>query len=194
MRRRRRCSAGTPTGCRPLRSPRLKEAWSAARALQPARSVRLLRAPQGPLTIPRQVAPSSRGLGSCGPNTLHKSENKILPMSRIGEANFRPQWSATPVGNSGRSASRLCSLLIRSSVPRVCFRGNTTRVLPQSERVRHGIDFEAVPPCGFIACAMKLAVVDAAQRHGKFIRYLTAQCTFLRKADVMRVRWLPATH
>jgi hypothetical protein len=71
---------------------------------------------------------------------------------------------------------------------------NTTRVLPEVERDRHRIDVDAIPPCGFVAFTMKLAVVDSAQRNRELIRYLAAQCTLLRKSDVMRVRRLPAAH
>jgi hypothetical protein len=47
---------------------------------------------------------------------------------------------------------------------------NTARVLPEFERDRHWIDIDTIPPCGFIASAMKLAVVDAAEGHRELIR------------------------
>ena len=70
---------------------------------------------------------------------------------------------------------------------------NTARVLPEFERDRHGIDVDTGPPCCFVAFMMKLAVVDSAKRDRELIRYLAAQCTFLSKSDVVRVRRLSTT-
>jgi hypothetical protein len=43
------------------------------------------------------------------------------------------------------------------------------------------------PPCGFIARAMSLPMVAAAQRHGELIADLAAQCAVLRKAQMVGV-------
>ena len=60
-------------------------------------------------------------------------------------------------------------------------RENAARVLPKSKRYRDGIDADLGPPCCLVACTMKLAVVDAAQRHRELIRYLAAECAWLRE-------------
>jgi hypothetical protein len=42
-------------------------------------------------------------------------------------------------------------------------------VLPEPERDRKRIDVELVPPCGLLTRAMKLAVMDAANRDGELV-------------------------
>ena len=50
------------------------------------------------------------------------------------------------------------------------------------------IDGSLLPPLGFIAVMMHLAVVPPAQRHGELITDLSAQRLMLRKPKMMRVR------
>ena len=57
---------------------------------------------------------------------------------------------------------------------------DTPRVLPKSERNRHGVYVGLVPPGAFVTLAVKLAMVDAAQRHRELIRYPAAECARLR--------------
>ena len=71
---------------------------------------------------------------------------------------------------------------------------NTPRVLPKSERNRHGIDVGFVPPCALVTLAVKLAMMDAAQRHRELIRYPAAECARLREPKMVSLAGLPATH
>ena len=41
---------------------------------------------------------------------------------------------------------------------------------------------------------MKLAVMDAAQRHREFVRYLAAECARLREPKMVGLAGLPAAH
>ena len=52
------------------------------------------------------------------------------------------------------------------------------------------IDSEVFLPNFLIACLVQLPMVPAAERHGEFIADFEADGTRLRKAQVMRVRWL----
>jgi hypothetical protein len=65
----------------------------------------------------------------------------------------------------------------------------------QPERTsRHGrIDPGAAPPGGFIAAAVDLAVVAAAQRDSELVADLAAECSALGKAQVVWIRGLSAT-
>ena len=67
-----------------------------------------------------------------------------------------------------------------------CRWANTARVLPKSQRNGHGIDVEPVPPSALVSFAINFAVVDAAQRNGELIRYLTAQRARLREPETVR--------
>jgi hypothetical protein len=71
---------------------------------------------------------------------------------------------------------------------------NSPRVLPKSECYRHGIDADLGPPCGFAAHAVKLAMMNAAQRHCELIRYLEAECARLCEPQMVGIAGLPATH
>src|SRR4030088_2221436 len=75
-----------------------------------------------------------------------------------------------------------------------CGRENSPRSLPKSERYRRGINVDLGPPCSLIALAVKLTMMDAAQRYCKFIRYLEADRARLREPKMMCVARLPATH
>ena len=67
-------------------------------------------------------------------------------------------------------------------------------MLPKSERNRHGIDVGLVPPGAFVTLAVKLAMVDAAQRHRELIRYPAAECARLREPKMVSLAGLPPTH
>ena len=73
-------------------------------------------------------------------------------------------------------------------------RERTPRLLPKSERNRHGIDVGSVPPCALVTLAVKLAMMDAAQRHRELIRYPAAECAWLREPKMVSLAGLPPTH
>jgi hypothetical protein len=50
------------------------------------------------------------------------------------------------------------------------------------------------PPCGLVATAVHLAMVPAAEWNGEFIADLAAECSTLRKAQVVGVRRPAATN
>src|SRR5580704_6761178 len=61
------------------------------------------------------------------------------------------------------------------------------RLQPQRAGGNGRIDTGLLPPRGFIATAMDLTVVAAAQRHGELIADLAAKCPALGKAQVMSI-------
>jgi hypothetical protein len=67
-------------------------------------------------------------------------------------------------------------------------------VLPELERDWKRVDVELLPPCGLIARAMKLAVVDPTNRHGELVAHSVSKRTRLGKREVMRIRRHAATH
>jgi hypothetical protein len=67
-------------------------------------------------------------------------------------------------------------------------------VLPELERDWKRIDVELLPPCGFITRAMKLAVVDPANRDDEFVAHSVSKRTRLGKREVMRIRRHAAAH
>jgi hypothetical protein len=71
---------------------------------------------------------------------------------------------------------------------------NPPRLAPKFERNRHRINVESSPPFPFIALAVKLAMVDTAQRHRELIRYPAAERSRLRQSKMMRLARLPSTH
>jgi hypothetical protein len=75
-----------------------------------------------------------------------------------------------------------------------CSWGYTPRLLPKSERNRHWIDVGFVPPCALVTLAVKLAMMDAAQRHCELIRYPAAECARLREPKMVGFAGLPTTH
>jgi hypothetical protein len=62
-------------------------------------------------------------------------------------------------------------------------------VLPELERDWKRIDVEPLPPCGLITRAMKLAVMDAANRDDELVAHPASKPTRLGKREVMRIRW-----
>jgi hypothetical protein len=57
-------------------------------------------------------------------------------------------------------------------------------VLPELERDWKRIDVEPLPPCGLITRAMKLAVMDAANRDGELVAHPASKPTRLGKREV----------
>src|SRR5215467_10069159 len=68
------------------------------------------------------------------------------------------------------------------------------RVLPEPERHWERINLELLPPCGLITGAMKLAVMDPANRDSELVAHSVSKCTRLGKREVMRIRRYAATH
>jgi hypothetical protein len=68
------------------------------------------------------------------------------------------------------------------------------RVLPELECDWKWIDVELLPPCGLITRAMKLAVMNPANRHGELVAHSVSQRTRLGKREVMRIRRHAAAH
>ena len=68
------------------------------------------------------------------------------------------------------------------------------RLLPEPKRDRNRVDVELPPPCGLITRAMKLAVMDSANRDGELVAHSVSQGTRLCKRQVMRIRRHSAAH
>ena len=66
------------------------------------------------------------------------------------------------------------------------------RAAPKFTGYLDRIDTDLVPPCSLVACAMNRAVVDAAERHRKFIAGLTSERLWLHVSKMMWVRCLAA--
>jgi len=67
-------------------------------------------------------------------------------------------------------------------------------VLPELESDWKRIDVEVLPPCGLITRAMKLAMMDPANRDGEFVAHSIPKPTRLGKREVMRIRRYAAAH
>jgi hypothetical protein len=83
-----------------------------------------------------------------------------------------------PSSETGDRPTRLpdrVSFWILRALIATCRWGETPRVLPKSARNRHGVYVGLVPPSAFVTLAVKLAMVDAAQRHRELIRYPAAE-------------------
>jgi hypothetical protein len=66
------------------------------------------------------------------------------------------------------------------------------RFAPQTLRNLHRLYVGGLPPFLFVAAAMEVTVVDAAQRHCELIANLAPKCARLPKLDVMRIGRTPA--
>ena len=73
-------------------------------------------------------------------------------------------------------------------------RKNTARLLPKPERDRHRIDVGLVPPRAFVTLAVKLAMMDAAQRNRELIRDPATHCSRLREPKMVGLAWPTATY
>ena len=67
-------------------------------------------------------------------------------------------------------------------------RSKWMEVPPQRECGRRRIDTRPLPPCGFVAMVMDLAMMTAAERDCKFIADLATERPALCKAQVMWIR------
>jgi hypothetical protein len=63
---------------------------------------------------------------------------------------------------------------------------------PKVARLSQGIDTASLPPCDFVRTVVNLAVMNAAQGHGKLITYLAADGAVLREAKVVGIRRVAA--
>jgi hypothetical protein len=62
------------------------------------------------------------------------------------------------------------------------------RLQPQRAGGNDRIDTGLLPPSGFIATAMDLTVVTAAQRDGELVADLSTECPTLRVSEVVGIR------
>jgi hypothetical protein len=67
-------------------------------------------------------------------------------------------------------------------------------MLPEPQRDWKRIDVELLPPCGLITRAMKLAMMDSANRDGEFVARTISKTTRLGKREVMWIRRYAAAH
>lgn len=63
---------------------------------------------------------------------------------------------------------------------------------PKVARLCQGIDTASLPPCDFVRTIVSLAVMNAAQGHGKLITDLAADGAVLREAKVVGIRRVAA--
>ena len=70
---------------------------------------------------------------------------------------------------------------------------NTPGLLPIFERNRHGIDVGCLPPATLVTLPVKLAMMDAAQRHRELVRHPAPECARLRKPKMVSLARLTAT-
>ena len=63
------------------------------------------------------------------------------------------------------------------------------RGLPQLLRHNKRVDLTLLPPPSLIARCVIFAVVDGAERDGKFVAHFECNPSRLRVADMMGVRW-----
>ena len=68
------------------------------------------------------------------------------------------------------------------------------RLQPQRAGSNGRINASIFPPSDFIATAMDLAMMAAAQRHGELIADLAPERWVLREAQVVSIRGLPAAN
>jgi len=61
------------------------------------------------------------------------------------------------------------------------------RLQPERAGSDGRINASLFPPCGFITTAMGLAMMAAAQRHGKFIADLSTKSALLHEAQMMGI-------
>ena len=85
--------------------------------------------------------------------------------------------------NSGRAKDQSSRCLIHSwSVWYL-----TAGLYPKFSRDVDGIDAHVVPPGGFVAAMVKLAMMDAAERHGEFVTDFAPHGARLGEADMVRI-------
>jgi hypothetical protein len=67
-------------------------------------------------------------------------------------------------------------------------------LFPERMGYLYRIKTGTVPPTPFVRRAMRFAVMHAAKRDGELITDFSPEGARLGKAQVMRIRWLTATH
>ena len=67
-------------------------------------------------------------------------------------------------------------------------------MLPEPERDWKRINVEPPPPCGLVARAMKLAVMNPADRDRELVTHSASKRARLCKREVMRIRRHAAAH
>ena len=67
-------------------------------------------------------------------------------------------------------------------------------MLPQPQREQYRVDFDLLPPSGFVALSVKLPMVNPAQGNGKFIAHLAAKGARLGKPKMVWIARRAAAH
>ena len=67
-------------------------------------------------------------------------------------------------------------------------------MLPERQRERHRLDFDHLPPSGFVTFSVKLPMVNPAQWNGEFIAHLSAKGARLGKPKMVRIARCAAAH
>jgi hypothetical protein len=62
------------------------------------------------------------------------------------------------------------------------------RLRPEGRRNQVRVDPEPAPPCGFIAAAVDLAMVNSAERHRELVAHFAAERPRLREPEMMGSR------
>ena len=65
---------------------------------------------------------------------------------------------------------------------------------PELESDGHRVDLDCLPPGSLVACSVKLAMMNTAERDGKLIADPTTECPRLSEAEVVRITWSAATY
>ena len=68
------------------------------------------------------------------------------------------------------------------------------RLLPEPESYWNRIDVEPAPPCSLVTRAMKLAMVDPADRYDELVAHSASERAGLDKGEMMRIGWRTAAH
>ena len=66
----------------------------------------------------------------------------------------------------------------------------------EPERAGGGVRINAglLPPCRFVATAMDLTMMAAAERHSELVADLATKCLLLGKAQMMGIGWRTAAN
>ena len=105
----------------------------------------------------------------------------VRPIIFDGEEDFRPR------------GGELNQFQTNVPPPKCIASQSGMRLEPQAPGSGEWIDSGLAPPFGFIAIAVELTMMPAAQRDGELIADLAAKCTALREAQVVGIAGLAAT-
>jgi hypothetical protein len=134
------------------------------------------------LLPPRRRTPLQNCILASGPKAL--AANGQVPRRAVGRK--------SRICSAGRYRTSLPRTIISMIVLAVVTRILCARAAPKFTGHLDRIDTGLLPPCSLVACAMNSAVVDAAERHRKFIAGLTSERLWLHASKMMRIRWLAA--